>query len=171
MKINDLAREELFNEVNMLSDAQANQKPSEKEWSIIQVLEHLYLMESTISQAIAHELKNGEVVYAEARPIEATVNRDVKIPAPDFVTPSEQFFTLDELKKKLADSHERLGQVSENASPVDMERKAYPHPVFGSMSLKQWVPFVGYHEIRHTEQIREIKTALGLAQGVSGNQN
>lgn len=30
------------------------------------------------------------------------------------------------------------------------------------MSLEQWIPFVGYHEVRHTEQIREIKADISV---------
>lgn len=50
MLINDKAREDLYNEVDGLSDEILNKKPSDHEWSIKQILEHLYLMEGGIGK-------------------------------------------------------------------------------------------------------------------------
>ena len=44
----------------------------------------------------------------------------------------------------------------------ELEAKGFNHPIFGLMSLKQWIPFVGYHEKRHILQIKEVKEKLGL---------
>ena len=41
-----------------------------------------------------------------------------------------------------------------------LQKKAYPHPIFGLIRLDEWVPFIGYHEKRHLEQIEEIKAKL-----------
>ena len=35
-----------------------------------------------------------------------------------------------------------------------------PHPVFGALDMYQWLLFVGAHEGRHADQIREIGEAL-----------
>lgn len=87
------------------------------------------------------------------------INRDVKVTAPDFATPSNDFATLDELKIKLAATHQGLMGIEKNA---DLEVKGFSHPVFGQMSLKQWIPFVGYHERRHILQIKEVREQLGI---------
>ncbi len=34
-----------------------------------------------------------------------------------------------------------------------------PHPALGSLNLYQWLIFIGAHEARHADQIREIGTA------------
>ena len=34
------------------------------------------------------------------------------------------------------------------------------HHVFGELDLYQWVLFAGFHERRHTEQLREVAAAL-----------
>jgi len=30
-----------------------------------------------------------------------------------------------------------------------------PHPVFGAVALPQWVDFLGYHDLRHMNQLEE----------------
>ncbi len=153
-------REELLNSVDTLTDEQLNTRISEDSWTIGQVLEHLYLMETVIIEAMTAALNGPEVVGAEDKPIELAVNRSVKVKAPDSVTPSEDNKTLHELLQKLAFSRQELLDFVNSADPEELKRRSCPHPVFGRLSLSQWIPFIGYHEKRHLEQIEEIKVKL-----------
>ncbi|MFE0504817.1 DinB family protein [Peribacillus butanolivorans] len=153
-------RKELLEAVNNLSDEQLNAHPEEGRWSIIQVLNHLYLMERMITKRIADKLKSDESIPAEDKPIEYTLNREVKVSAPLFVIPSEAFQTLDEVKNKLSESRQAFIQVVDSANEKDLEQKSFPHPLFKELSLKQWIPFVGLHEKRHLLQIEELKSKL-----------
>lgn len=162
MQINEEARVELYNEVNGLSDEELNKKPADDQWSIKQVMEHLFLMEGAITKTIINQLENGEVVNADLKPIKASTNRATKVTAPNFAIPNDDFATLEELKLKLTATHQGLMKVAETAEESQLLAKGFPHPVFGQMSLKQWIPFVAYHEKRHTLQIKEVKGKLGV---------
>lgn len=160
MEENKKIREELLQTVNGLSDEQLNAHPEENRWSIIQVLDHLYLMERSITKAISTILASSERKSADDKPIELTVNREVKVDAPSFLTPTDAFQTLDEVKSKLLSSRKTLEEVVSNANEEDLNEKSFPHPMFKDLSLKQWVPFVGLHEKRHLSQIVELKSKL-----------
>ncbi|MFB4167016.1 DinB family protein [Virgibacillus sp. JSM 102003] len=162
MEINNQAREELLEIVKGISDEDLNRKPSENRWSMKQILEHLYLMEGAITKNIRSELAQGEVVNIADKPIELSVDRSRKVDAPEFVQPSESFATLEELKHKLEATHNGLSELACTADEKLLAEKGSVHPIFGKMNLKQWIPFVGYHEKRHTEQIKEVKEDLGL---------
>lgn len=162
MKENEQARKALLAEVEGISDDDLNKKPAPDQWSIKQVMEHLYLMEGAITQTIQEQLVQGDTVEIKDKPIELTVNRDVKVEAPDFSTPSESYASLDELKQKLATTHRGLIELANSADDSLLEQKAFPHPTFGLMHLKQWIPFIGWHEKRHILQIKEVKETLGL---------
>lgn len=160
MKINDEARAKLLETVSGLTDQELNEKPADDKWSIKQILEHLYVMESVIIKTIQSELQTGNYKKASDKPIERTIERSIKIKAPDFAQPSDDFKTLEELTSKLSATHDLLKMISETVPPENLDEKSYPHPVFGNMSLKQWIPFIGYHELRHIEQIEEVKAFL-----------
>ncbi|REB05568.1 DinB family protein [Sporosarcina sp. BI001-red] len=160
MKVNDEARAKLLQEVNYLTDEELNWKPSEDRWSVRQVLEHLYLMEGGIVQTIQNQLTKGEQHETATKPIERAVDRSTKVEVPDFARPGNTFCTLDELKEKLTASHKVLEQIESTVPKGQLEAKSYPHPVFGDMSLAQYIPFVGYHELRHIEQIQEVKESM-----------
>lgn len=159
---NKEAREALLNEINDLSDENVNQKPDATNWSIKQIAEHLFLMEGVIVKMVESQLEIGEDAKTEQKPIELAVDRSQRVEAPDFAKPSEAFETLEELKLKLEASHQGCLQLVEAANERDLERKAFKHPVFGDMSLQQWLPFIGWHEKRHILQIQEVKEKLGL---------
>lgn len=162
MQVNEEARDALLKEVNGLSDEVINQKPAADQWSLKQVLEHLYLMEATVTRTVEKQLANGEAAEAKEKPIELTVNRKSKVDAPAYLVPSEDFSPLEDLKKKLAATHKGLSDLESNTSDQELEAKTFPHPAFGDLSLKQWIPFVGYHEMRHTEQVKEVKAQLSV---------
>ena len=157
---NKKIREELLQMINGLSDEQANAHPEEGRWSIIQVLDHLYLMERAVTKAIADTLAKEEGKPADDKPIQYTLNRDIKVDAPSFVIPTEEFQTLDEVKEKLSSSREALEAVVSDANENALNEKSFPHPMFQDLSLKQWIPFIGLHEKRHIFQIEELKSQL-----------
>lgn len=160
VKVNEEAREALLNEVAGLSDEEINRKPSDNEWSIKQVLEHLYLFELEVIKSVQIELENGEVVEVKERPIHLTVNRDIKVEAPNNVKPGEEFATMDELKQNLASSREKLQEFVKSVDKRLLEQKSLPHPGFKRLSLAQWIEFIGWHEKRHILQIKEVKEKL-----------
>ncbi|QOR68215.1 DinB family protein [Cytobacillus suaedae] len=162
MEENDRIREALLASVSSIDDTQLNERLDSSSWSIMEVLEHLSLIEMVVANAITEEVKNEQSVRAEDKPIKFTVDRRHKVKAPGFIEPSGEFLTLEEVIKKLAKSREALVNAVANVEESVLEQKSYPHPVFGPLSLKQWVPFVGLHEKRHLEQIEEIKAKLGI---------
>lgn len=162
MEINEQARIALLDEVEGISDKDLNKKPSADEWSVKQVLEHLYLMEGAITKTIKDQLVSGSVENVTNKPIERATNREVKVEAPGFAVPGDDFIKLADLKQQLAATHEGLRELAANADVEQLKSKGYPHPAFGQLSLQQWIPFVGYHELRHLEQIKEVKGELGL---------
>src|SRR5690625_6998777 len=72
-------------------------------------------MEGAITKTIKHQLKAGEPEEVEDKPIEMSTNRDVKVDAPDFAVPGDDFLTLVELKQRLAGTHEGLKTLAKRS--------------------------------------------------------
>jgi uncharacterized damage-inducible protein DinB len=157
---NKRIREEVLQSVSGLSDKQLNECVEDTSWTIVQVLEHLYLIERSITISISKQLVNEESLPTDEKPIHYAVDRSRKIQAPSFVTPSDDYMSLEDIKGKLTESRESLIKVVSEADESLLEQKSFPHPIFGLVSLKQWVPFIGFHEKRHLAQIEEIKEKL-----------
>ncbi|MFC7784123.1 MULTISPECIES: DinB family protein [unclassified Rossellomorea] len=153
-------RSDLLNSVSDLTNDELNKRIEEGRWTIMQVLDHLYLMEKSLTKAIQTTLARGEEQEVSSKPIHYTVNRSTKVDAPPFVVPTEENLTLQEMKDKLEESRKDLLTFLDTTHKEALQKKAYPHPVFGLIRLDEWVPFIGYHEKRHLEQIEELKGKL-----------
>ena len=60
IKQNEQYRNEVLEAVDGLADDKLNKRPDSDSWTIMQVLDHLYLIEQGITKAIASELKNTD---------------------------------------------------------------------------------------------------------------
>ncbi|MCM3611182.1 DinB family protein [Planococcus sp. MERTA32b] len=152
---NEAIRRRIFNAVEGMSDEKLNEKPAEGKWSPMQILDHLQLMENVIARNISKELERETSKKAVKKPIQLTVSRAIKVDAPSYTVPSDDFIKLDEMKGRLKKSREYLNAVYDNASEEPLKSKSLPHPVFGNVPLVQWFPFVGLHEKRHLKQLEE----------------
>ena len=50
------------------------------------------------------------------------------------------------------------------ADGKDLRPVRQAHFLFGELDFYQWVAFVGFHERRHTAQLREIAAALATSR-------
>ena len=157
---NGKIRNEVLKAVEGWPDEALNQKPSAEEWSPMQILDHLQLMEAVVAKNIAKQLASGKSEKAVKKPIGLTVSRMVKVDAPAHVVPSDNFISLADMKKRLEDSTALLHQVYDGTTPEVLEKKSMAHPVFGKVPLIQWFPFVGLHEKRHLKQLEKTLDKL-----------
>ncbi|UOE95346.1 DinB family protein [Alkalihalobacillus sp. LMS39] len=160
MEVNTEVRQALFQSVSRLSDEEINKVVEGGKWTIAQVLEHLYLMETVVTKTIVAELENEQSQPASTKPIHRVPDRSFKVEAPSYVVPSDRFIGLQESLEKLKRSREALENIVGDVEEVVLEQKSYRHPVLGPLNIKQWVSFVGLHEKRHLYQIEEIKEQL-----------
>lgn len=153
-------RGEIWESVKGLSDEQLNMVVAEGTWTIAQVLEHLYLIEKVAIEGFTNIKRINERNPVKIRRVHLIIDRSQKVDAPEFLVPKREFQTLVTLKEKLQGTREIIVRKYKTYSERDLTEMAMPHPVFGSLTLGQWISFIGYHEKRHLAQIEEIKEAL-----------
>ncbi|MGK7377693.1 DinB family protein [Planococcus sp. 1R117A] len=157
-------RNAVLKAVEGVNDETLNRKPSADEWSPMQILDHLQLMETMIARSLAKQLASGKYEKAVKKPIQLTVSRVVKVEAPHYVVPSAEFIPLEDMKKRLEASRALLHKVYDGAAAEALEGKSMPHPVFGKVPLIQWFPFIGLHEKRHLKQLKRTLEKLETAK-------
>ncbi|SIS77247.1 DinB family protein [Salimicrobium salexigens] len=146
--------------ISQVSEEDAGKKPSDNTWSILEILEHLYLMENFIIEQINDVIKNGTKESASPKPIERTTNRSHKVEAPEAVRPSGAFSSIQEAREALEKTREATMFLTHNKSGNTLQQYSFPHPSFGAMNLEQWVEFIGWHEMRHLEQMKEVQEQI-----------
>jgi len=147
------------------------QRPAEGRWSIAQVLEHLAIVER---QVVALLRRGVQQAHAEGplpddagiSPVLPTIDgallldRERRVAAGPNVQPTGRVDAegaWQALERHRAALLELLHGI--DGKRTDMVQA--PHPVLGTLTLQQWIAFLGFHEARHAAQIRAVMFALG----------
>ena len=164
------ARGQLLYVVDGLSDEQAAFKPAPDQWSIVEVVEHLYLAElSGVAKiwAARDALRAGRG-WRDARPnrgqhIEAIIDatwkpREV---APPIATPHIggplAFWVA--CTRSLTPVLAALGAQLED---VALDEIVFPHFLSGPLDGRQRLEFLRFHLERHLKQIDAIRASAGF---------
>jgi hypothetical protein len=147
-----------------------SQRPAPERWSVIELLEHLnlverrltYLLNQWVTEAREHGLPpEDETDFDLTENLEIVLNRGYQITASEAVRPQGK---LDEAAAwaALKEARENLKATVLGSEGLPLGGVVRPHPAIGPLNFYQWVEFVGWHEARHTAQIRE--NGANLAQ-------
>jgi len=138
--------------------------PSPGGWSPAGVIEHLSIVETSIgrliSQRIAAGRESGLAAETEASSVLETFavatdvrDRTRKIVSNERLHPTQM--TSDAAWNALDAAHGNLRAAIVSGDGMALGEIVHPHPVWGPLNLYHWIAFVGGHEARHAEQIRE----------------
>jgi hypothetical protein len=145
--------------------------PAPERWSAANVVEHLSIVEARIARLLSErivETGSGLPAATNTAPILPTIDykrmydRSNRVKAPETAIPTG----LDPAAAWTAieNSGSMMRSLLTANDGLDLSSIKHPHPRFGELSVYAWIAFLGAHEVRHAEQIREdfsagVKTA------------
>lgn len=158
-------REALLQEVSLGDDIKPN-----KGWSISEILFHLHISEKLFIMLMGQlinspkvENKSEEYLRNEWQFLTQFINnRGTKIDAPDMVKPLNAP-SLAEALNLLSKSRENLLKCLQEITLGQLICVEMEHPVkeLGlTISGPGWISFLAHHELRHLEQIKELKHSV-----------
>lgn len=163
------ARARLLEEVGNCQLELAMRKPEPGAWSLTEIIYHLHLSERGIARMIQKALSGGRGPAASQEHLqgewervrEIVGSRHNRAEAPPATRPesvpsfSEAMELLGQSRKELLDL---IGQVSLD----DLASIWLPHPLkeIGTLTGATWLSLIAFHELRHAEQIRELRSRL-----------
>jgi hypothetical protein len=164
----ETVRAEILAEADGLSQAQADWRPSEKDWSVGEVVHHLTIAEIATGKLTTKLSREAE---ASGRPpgFPADLTAFAPMPpappgpadAPAVVWP-EYGRPIAELLATMRATRERSRQSIDKLSTLDPRPLTFKHFRFGDLDLSQWWQLQAHHDGLHLAQIREIKRAPGF---------
>ena len=136
--------------------------PAPERWSAANIVEHLAIVEARISRLLSDRIEEARPELSAATSTEAILpridykrmyDRSTRVKAPETAIPTGLDATSAWTALESAGSMMRAMLIANDGlalSPV-----THPHPRFGLLSVYEWIAFLGAHEVRHAEQIRE----------------
>jgi uncharacterized damage-inducible protein DinB len=153
---------ELAELVAQFPDTGFNQKPNEESWSAAEVIEHLFRTEFGTGRVLTGETKitkdrDSDAVLAKIKKV--ALNRDDKLTASGPILPTGGEKSKKELLGKFRQNREK---VKELMTGLDLDELclAFEHPIFGTLTRREWLEFNMMHTQRHMAQIEQIQKAI-----------
>jgi hypothetical protein len=159
-------RARVLSEVEGLSQAQVDWRPTAGDWSVGEIVHHLTLAEVATGKLTSKLLKEAGTAVA---PFPADLAAFAALPpwpagpreAPPLVRP-EPGHPGDELVAALKAARERSRQSIERLGGVDPRPLRFRHFALGDLDLAQWWMLQARHDADHLDQLRRLKAAPGF---------
>jgi DinB superfamily len=164
----EAVRAEVLGEVEGLTQAQADWKPGEKDWSIGEVVHHLTIAEIATGKLTTKLTREAEAAgtlaafppdLREFRPLSAEPAAAAE--APQVVWP-ERGRPIDTLVADMKATRTRSLQSIEKLATADPRPLVFKHFRLGDLDLSQWWRLQVQHDGIHLRQIRDVKAAPGF---------
>ena len=160
----NLRRNALRDAMDAVPEPLRGQPPETGRWSVAEVLEHLALVEEQFTKVLGDRLAEaraaGIAPERATSPIVGTydqnpvLDRTARREAPEVVRP--QGVDWKSAWSHLEDARRSFLDLFLSADGLALGDVSYVHPRLGTLNLYQWGVWMGAHEGRHTEQVREI---------------
>ena len=163
--------------VDSIPPASREQRPGPDRWSVAEVLEHLALVERRIGARMADALSKARAAdpgsedpaLRTAGPavqhsidlgqISRLADRSNRFKASEASEPRGAM-TTEQAWAELEAARAEISRLVRESDPFPLAEPIAPHPRFGPWNFRQWAAFVGGHDARHADQIREMLPAF-----------
>lgn len=155
-------RKKILDRLASLSQDRLNYKVDPDKWSIIEVIEHLVLVEQEmVNQASirgprpqsAHAPQSREALEMVLEILE----RDVRVPVPAAGMEPDGQIRLEILQKQWTQAREQLREFFLSLPPEKGNALIFSHPVAGALSVLDMLDLANVHADYHIRQIERIQ--------------
>lgn len=161
----DKVTADLTKAVHAFSDSEFNIVPFEGSWTPAQVAEHLtigvdpailYGNVQQVSRDPGEKIESAKAVFLDF---------STKMKSPDFVLPSDNPHTKEEMAAELTGIWEKM---KEGVQQLDLTLTCtdFEIPGFGAFTRLEWIWFYIFHTKRHIHQLHKIASHLHRKQAV-----
>ena len=157
------SEKEFLDAVESVSDAQWTFKAGPDRWSIGEVAEHLVLAEaglfSTATKSLAAPADDKWTATVGKTELlkRALPNRTTKVDAPQEIRPRGDL-TRGQVMARFKEQRARTTAFAQETE-APLKTHTAPNPFFGPINAHQLLLYIPLHNLRHDQQIAEVKTA------------
>lgn len=151
-----------------LSEAQLQYKPSNEQWSISQILEHIILTEKMLFEMMKQEMakpanpeRRAEIQVSDEDIIKGMIDRSQKAKATEELEGEGAYISSEEAMEDVMEQRQIVVDYLKKV-PVQELRDRVSDSPYGPVDAYQSFLFLAGHMARHTLQIEEVKASPGF---------
>ncbi|MGH9962763.1 MAG: DinB family protein [Pyrinomonadaceae bacterium] len=162
----DSIHSRLLDTISPIGDPLFSRKPTDQEWSIAQIVHHLCLVEERVIKELETELAGPSRRIGLLRklvPTSIVASRLVRVKAPRSVMPLSRPTRIEVIANYEA-ARSKLKELCSNCGRNRLKQVVFKHPFLGEIDGTATISFLGYHELRHYKQSREVIKKLARSR-------
>jgi len=163
------AKNDLLKMTASLSQTQKTFKLNMETWSVLEVIEHLILVEEVSIRGIQKRLEENSTIkpaglstWFRSFLLNTGLRMNVKYKAPSKRVYPENPQSLEDLNNRWEKSTENLSKFLSEFQESDLNLPVYRHPRGGDITLTYGLEFFLEHLNHHIQQIERIKKSDGF---------
>lgn len=149
-----------------LSDSQWTYKPAPDRWSVGETAEHIVLAEGLLFSKLQEAMDSPPNPDWEAKTAGKTEfiervmpDRSHKAQAPEPIQPHEKWTQAETIARYKEVRARTLKLINDTDTPLKSHTSEHPAAVFGTLNAYQWLIYIPLHNVRHNQQIEEVKNS------------
>lgn len=171
VKLLEDSQKEYLSYLEDVSEAQGNFKPVPGSWSVGQTAEHILLAEIVMFSAVERALASPanpdwEVSTAGKTELleQGMPDRSHKAVAPGPVQPRQAMAEAEVIRRFNELRAKTIRFAKETSVLLKKHTSEHPFPIFNTLNAYQWLLYIPLHNLRHDQQIAEIKATPGYPE-------
>ena len=169
LSANEQAQERFIAAVSNTTEAQANFRHHENQWTIAEIVEHVSIVNDGFLRLTHKLLKEAESAPKQPKTdlnlghtsLDENGQQREPFQAPERVRPKGGVSIEDSLAKMRV-ALAGFADIQPRLEAVDLSDQVFPHPALGPFNAYQWMVLLGEHEDRHRAQIERVKASSGF---------
>lgn len=161
------SQQEYLASIAKVSPAQWSWKPAPARWSVGETAEHIMQAEVVIFQRLQHAIQSPPLPECDSKTAgkaellqRVMLNRSQKADAPETVRPQGR--PRNEVLRRFRELRAQIISFAQATQiPLQAHAAEHPFPAFNTLNAYQWLLLVPLHQMRHVQQIVEIKATPG----------
>jgi hypothetical protein len=166
------SEKEFLDMVSNITDEQWVYKPALNRWSVGEVAQHIMLTEGLLFGTMERALASPENPEWKAKTggkneflERVLVSRERRAQAPEPIRPLQKISRADVMSRFKEGRAKTLKFIEETKLPMKAHTVDHPFPVFSTLNAYQWLIYIPLHNLRHNQQIAEVKASANFPKG------
>ena len=162
------SQKEFLSYVEGLTEEQWAWKSAPDRWSVGQTAEHIVLAEGALFSMMQKALDTPPNPDWDAKTSKKTaflekvmVDRSNKAQAPESIVPQGKLSRDETIRLYKEARGKTLAFIQNTEIPLKEHTFDHPFPVFSTLNAYQWLIYIPLHNMRHDQQIAEVKATAG----------
>jgi len=169
LQLLDDSQTEFLNLTAGLTESQWTYKPAPDRWSVGETAQHIVLAEGLLFSKLEEAMAGAPNPEWEVKTANKTEfiervmpDRSHKAQAPEPLQPHDQWTREETIARYKQVRARTLKVLDQPDAPLKNHTSDHPAAVFGTLNAYQWLIYIPLHNVRHNQQIAEVKNSPGF---------